>query len=190
MAIGAEVGVGPAPESGERAAEIALELHVSDAVLHTVELFADAKVDQPAVLAHQLFLFHFILLLVFVDGELGLAVDIATEERTVAARALIELTRVQSIIEWLLVEAVSFVIKSWVPVHFVSLYLFEGHLSESNLQNAHSLELHTDFRDTISPLNLMLAARALHEVEGDSLGTPAVAEKLSDAVGVEDVPAV
>jgi len=52
-------------------------------VLLTIELLADFHVNESTILAHQLLFIHFIFFFVVVDGELRLAVDVATEEGTI-----------------------------------------------------------------------------------------------------------
>lgn len=48
----------------------------------------------------------------------------------------------------------------------------------------------SDLWHRVGTIEVLLAARALHEVEGNALGAPSVAQKLSDAARMEDVAAV
>ena len=94
VAFIAEVSVGSAPVGGQIAAEVALELDMAKPVLLAGVLLTDAHVVQPAALAHKLLLFH-VLLLSLLSELLVLAVDIPTEERAVAALALVEFAHVE-----------------------------------------------------------------------------------------------
>lgn len=193
VALLAEVRVGPAPEARHAAAEVALELDVTKTVLLAHELFADAQVIQTARLAHELLLFHLGLAnSTVVFGELlALAVDIAAKERVVAATALIELADVQSVLSRLVVEAVAWVFQPLhIQLNLVELELFEGVLAQLSLEDLHRGELLTNFRNLIRCFYLLLAAGAVHKVEGNALRAPPVSQELSDAVRVEDVLAV
>lgn len=107
VALLAEIGVSTASEGGKVAAVVALVLDVAETVLLAHELIADLHVLKTTALTHELLLFHaFLLCQHFLDEEFILAVNIATEERTMTAGALIELRHVKSILKWLLIEAI------------------------------------------------------------------------------------
>ena len=193
VALLAEVSVSTASERGKVAAEVALELDVAQAVLLAHELLTNAHVRQSAALAHQLLLSHslFILLVHVLSKLLVLAVDIAAEEWVMAARAFVEFADMEGIFDRLLVVAVCGVIElRAVLKHLVLLHLLECILAKSALEDTHFGEFLSDLRNCVMTVHILLAGGALHEIESDSLRAPAVAEQLSDAVGVEDVPAV
>ena len=190
VAFIAEIGVGSAPEGGQTAAEVALELDMAKPVLLASVLFTDAHVIQPAALAHKLLLFH-VQLLGLLSELLVLTVDIPTEEGGVAALTFIEFAHVQGVLKRFLIESISRILESLVVLkHVVLLELFQGVLAKSALENAHGSELLSDLWHRVGTVEVLLAARALHEVEGDALGAPSMAQKLSDAARVEDVAAV
>lgn len=95
MALLTEVGIGTASESGGIATEVAFELEMAEAVLVAHELLTDAHILQSAMLAHKGLFIHLTLLVFEVfNFLLGLAVNITTEEWTVAALTLVELGNV------------------------------------------------------------------------------------------------
>ena len=193
VAFLAEVGVCTASELGKIAAEVALELNVAQAVLLAHELLADAHVRQPAALAHKLLLSHilFILLVHVLRKLLVLTIDVAAEEWVVAARAFVELADMEGILDGLFVESVCGVLKPLLALqHVVLLHLLESILAKSALEDAHFGEFLPDFGNCVMTVHILLASGALHEIEGDSLRAPTMAEQLSDAVGVENVAAV
>ena len=193
VALLAEVGVCAASECGKIAAEVALELNVAQAVLLAHVLLADAHVSQPAALAHKLLLSHslFILLVHVLRKLLVLTIDIAAEEWVMAARTFVKFTGMEGVLDRLLVEAVGGVLKPLLILkHVVLLHLLESILAKSALEDAHFGDFLSDFGNCVMTVHILLASGAFHEIEGDSLRAPSVAEQLSDAVGVEDVTAV
>lgn len=108
-----------------------------------------------------------------------------------AARAFVEFADMEGVLDWLLIEAVCRVLSLLFTLqHVVLLHLLEGILAKSALEDTHFGEFLTNFGNCVMTVHILLASGALHEVEGDSLRAPTMAEQLSDAVGVEDVPAV
>lgn len=141
-------------------------------------------------MAHKLLLFH-VLLLGLLSELLVLAVDIPAEEGGVAALAFIEFAHVQGVLKRFLIESIGWVIEFLVVLkHVVLLELFQRVLAKSALEYAHGSELLSDLWHRVGTVEVLLAARALHEVEGDALGAPSMAQKLSDAARMEDVAAV
>ena len=193
VAFFAEVGVCTASELGKIAAEVALELDVAQAVLLAHELLADAHVRQPAALAHKLLLRHslFITLVHVLRKLLVLTIDVAAEEWVVAARAFVKLADMEGVLKRLFVEAVCGVLKPLLALQqIVLLHLLESILAKSALEDAHFGEFLSDFGNCVMTVHVLLASGALHEIEGDSLRAPTMAEQLSDAVGVENVATV
>ena len=108
-----------------------------------------------------------------------------------AARAFVEFADMEGVLDWLLIEAVCRVLSLLFTLqHVVLLHLLEGILAKSALEDTHFGEFLTNLGNCVMPVHILLASGALHEVEGDSLRAPTMAEQLSDAVGVEDVTTV
>ena len=62
-----------------------------------------------------------------------------------------------------------------------------GLFTELLLKVSHRGKLCLDFRDVVVDFDFLLATRAIHEIKVDSLGAPAMAEKVSDAISVKKV---
>lgn len=101
MTLFAEVCICVASEFGDIAAEVTLELNMTETVLVTHEPLLDAHVLQATALTHKLLFFHAILLSLHILSHLlALAVHVPTEERVVAARAFVKLTDMQGELDW------------------------------------------------------------------------------------------
>ena len=128
--------------------------------------------------------------MLFLSELLVLAVDIAAEKRIMTARAFIKLTDVQSVLKRLVVESICWVFQSLAVKLAVLLQLLESILAKPAFEDAHLSDFCSNLWNCVKSVHIVLAARALHEVESNTLCTPAVAKELSKAVSVEDVPAI
>ena len=190
VAFVAEISVSTASESGQVAAEVTLELDMAEAMLLAGVLLADSHVGKSAALAHKLLFFH-VLLVGLLGKLLVLAVNVATEEWAMAALALIKFAHVQGVLKRLLIETICWILQSRVVLeHIVLLKFFQGILTKSALENAHGREFLSDLRYRVGAIQVLLAAWALHEIEGDALCAPSMAQEFSDAACVEDVATV
>lgn len=90
-----------------------------------------------------------------------------------------------------MVVSICWVIKSRAALKLAVLFqLLESVLAKSALKDAHFGDFLSDLWNCVMTVQVLLASGTLHEVESNTLGAPAVAKELSQAVSVEDVPAV
>lgn len=123
VALLTEVGISAAAEVGGIATEVTLELEVAEAVLVAHELLTDVHILQSAMLTHKgLFIHSTLLVLEVLNFLLGLTINIATEEWTMAALALIKLGDVKGILHRLLEE---FAVRSGNTLIIVKVILSE-----------------------------------------------------------------
>ena len=164
------------------AAEHALPVDVLIAVLVT-SLLASAVSVHGAVPAAQVLLAGPLL-----DSKLGLAVDHSSEVGLLAVIALVERAAVEGELEELALIMVTWGGEALILVKALVLSDLKSHLLDRVAELVEGLELSID-QLAARLFDLLLAAGARHEGEGDLEGAPLVLEELVDAVGMEDMPA-
>ena len=160
-------------------------------MLLTHELLTNPHVNETTRLAHELLCLHVLCKFEhLVDRHLICTVNISPEEGHVAAMTLVELTDMDGVFEWFLIETISLVVKSGMVVKLIDLELPKSFLAQPFLQDFHFKELLADLGHTVRAGHLLLAFWAPHEVEGDALGTPTMLKHVSDTASMENVAAI
>lgn len=184
----AEVVGTPAAVRGDRATVHALPVDHVNAVFLALSL-ANTHLFQQALLAEQFLLPR--LTLPLCCSHLLLAVDETTEVGLLTAVAEVEAaTMVGVLLGPAIVEVVFVRRHALISKDTLSLRANQGLLFNGSLQVEQGAKLGHDWlRQAFLELDILLAARALHEGEGDAESCPPVAQKLHDAVRVEYVAA-
>ena len=172
-----------AEESGGAAVH-AFPVDLSFAVLFAVGGTGTDFLEE-AVLAKKVFL----LGIACVVGCFLLAVNETTEVGLLATSALVEGAAVVGVFLRLVVVDVIWVLKSLIGKDSLALCILEGLSLNLFLQGNQWSKLSGDGLGESLDLELLVAAWAGHEAEGDSESGPLVLEELHEAVGVEDVAA-
>ena len=182
VAIIAEVVCSEAAEECDRAAEHALPVDLNITMLFAICL-TSSHFLQETILAHEVFLFGLVI------TSLLLTVDESTEVRLFACVALVEGAAVVGVSLWLSVVVVTNRGESLIGKDALHLCVPKSHLFNFLLEAEERAQFASDGIGDTFKLDLLLAARARHESEGDSECGPFVLEELDDTVGVEDMAA-
>ena len=170
-------------EKGFRAAEHTFPSDVVFSMLWA-RLIADSKSFYLTFLAEEI-----IFILVLLQIHLFLTVNEASKERLQTAAALVERAAVQGEVKLTIEIIVTFCCQTRILVNAHLVRLIEGFLLNEFSQLFQHVQLLSD-RWAVRSFDRLLAAGAIHEGKCDSQGAPLVLEELSDAIGMEDMPAL
>ena len=182
VAIIAEVVCSEAAEEGSRTAEHALPVDLNIAMLFACGL-TSSHFLQETILAHEVLLFGFII------TSLLLTVDESTEVRLFACMALVEGAAVVGELLWLSIVVVAHCRKPLICKDALFLSVLKSELLNTFFKANQRAKFTSNGIREAFERDLLLAAGARHEGEGDSEGGPFVLEELNDTVGVEDMTA-
>ena len=168
-------------EKGFRAAEHTLPGDVVFTMLWT-SLIADSECFNLTFLAEEI-----IFTLILLQIHLFFTVNKAAKKRLQTAAAFIERAAMQSEVEFLIEIVIALSCQTLILVNAHLLRFVKCFLLNEITQLFKHFQLLGNWW-TVGSCDRLLAARAIHEGKRDSKGAPFVLEKLSDTVGVEDMP--
>ena len=185
MAIITEVVCSEAAEEGNGAAEHALPVDLSIAML-VAHGCSSTHLFQEAILAEEVFLCGLAIVSV---GHLLFAVNKTTEVGLFALEALVDGAAMVGELLWPSIVVVTNCGKSFITKDALCLSHLKSELLNTLFEADKRAQFASDGSGETFKRDLLLAARARHEGEGDSEGGPPVLEELDDTVGVEDMTA-